>query len=285
MKPIFGIDITLTKKNEIVNGDEFIIKTISKQKMEEFEAKQEDLEKTVEESKLPLWIRIVKSVCGFWGALMLIATIKALGEVNLVQAFQNAPILLVSGIACGLVWVVLHFWSKNKEARILKEQNAEQQVSKIDMDIGAMYDELGVGRNASSVDVLSFRYKVKNGEIVATSVGFQITPYVNFDLKIYVTDDCLCLANVESVYAFKRSELKTIKTVNKRISIPTWNKEEEPTAGAFKQYKLAVNNIGNIFFKPYHILEVEHNGETFGIYFPPYELATFEKLTGLKAEK
>ena len=93
------------------------------------------------------------------------------------------------------------------------------------------------------------------------------------------------MANVESVYAFKRSELKTIKTVNKRISIPTWNKEEEPTAGAFKQYKLAVNNIGNIFFKPYHILEVEHNGETFGIYFPPYELATFEKLTGLKAEK
>ena len=30
-------------------------------------------------------------------------------------------------------------------------------------------------------------------------------------------------------------------------------------------------------------LELEHEGETWGIYFPCYELPVFEELTGLKA--
>ncbi len=47
MKPIFCIDVTLDKKNEIVNGSEFITRTASKQKIEEYENKQEDFEQTV----------------------------------------------------------------------------------------------------------------------------------------------------------------------------------------------------------------------------------------------
>ena len=54
--------------------------------------------------------------------------------------------------------------------------------------------------------------------------------------------------------------------------------------GEFKQYKLGVTYIGTIIVKPYHILEIERNGTLYGIYFPCYELATFEALTGLKAE-
>jgi hypothetical protein len=37
--------------------------------------------------------------------------------------------------------------------------------------------------------------------------------------------------------------------------------------------------------KPYHILELEKDGETYGIYFPAYELAAIESLTLLKAEE
>ena len=48
---------------------------------------------------------------------------------------------------------------------------------------------------------------------------------------------------------------------------------------------MTVNNMGNVFFKPYYILEIEHNDEIFGIYFPCYELPIFEKLTGLTAQK
>ena len=37
--------------------------------------------------------------------------------------------------------------------------------------------------------------------------------------------------------------------------------------------------------KAYHILELEHGGENYGIYFPCWELPVFERLTGLNAEE
>ena len=83
---------------------------------------------------------------------------------------------------------------------------------------------------------------------------------------------------------WQRAELKSIQTVKKRIAIPSWNKEEGPTEGEFKPYKMTVNDMDMVFFKPYYILVGERNGEEYGIYFPCYELAVFENLTGLKAD-
>jgi hypothetical protein len=107
---------------------------------------------------------------------------------------------------------------------------------------------------------------------------------MNVSVKLYETNDALHIADLENVYSFAKSELKVITTVNKRISVPTWNKDEDPRSGSFKRYKMTVNNIGNVFFKPYYILEIEHESQIFGIYFPCYELEIFEHLTGLKAE-
>ncbi len=283
MKPIFGIDITFDKKNDTVNGEEFITNTISKQKVEELEEKQENLNQTIEESRLPKLLRIIKFICGIYALFVVLGVVRALPSVNLKQAFQNAPILIISGLLCGLVWVILQFFSKKKEKNILEEKNAERQVLEIDRDIQSIYNELNVPSSAPSVDVLMFKYKTKNDEIVPRAIGLQPTPYINLDLKIYATDRDLCLSDLENTYSFSLSELKDIKTVHKRISVFSWNKEEDPRKGKFKPYKMTINNLGNVFFKPYHILEIEHDGQIFGIYFPCYELETFERLTGLKA--
>lgn len=42
--------------------------------------------------------------------------------------------------------------------------------------------------------------------------------------------------------------------------------------------------MGILWIKPHHILVIEQDGEEYGIYFPAYELSTFERLTGLSAE-
>lgn len=285
MKPIFGIDITSDKNNEIVNGNEFITKNISKQKAEELESKQQNLIQTVEDSKLPLLIRIVKYICGLYAVIVISAIISNLPSTSFDQALRNAPLLIISGFVCGLIWLVLQFFAKRKEKLILTDKNADQQIENIDIDIQKIYDELNVPDLAVSCDVLSFKYKIKNNELSAKAVGFQTTAYFNLDLKIYKDGEYLCLADLENVYSFKLSEIKEIKTVNKRISVFSWNKEEAPTKGDFKKYKMTVNNMGNVFFKPYYILEIEHNDEIFGIYFPCYELPIFEKLTGLTAQK
>ncbi|MBP3307933.1 MAG: hypothetical protein J6L90_00670 [Clostridia bacterium] len=280
MKPLFCIDVTLDKNNEIVNGSEFITRTASKEKIEEYENKQEELEQTVEKSKLPLLLRIIKNLCGLFSLMVLAASVKAGFET----ALKNAPILVMSGALCGILWIILHFVSKAKEKKVLKEENAEQQSKEIDEDFKNIHNELNVPDDAAEIDVLLFKYKRKNGKINPYSSGLQTTAYMNMSVKMYETDDELHIADLESVYSFAKSELKVITTVNKRISVPTWNKDEDPRRGSFKRYKMTVNNIGNVFFKPYYILEIEHGSQIFGIYFPCYELEIFEHLTGLKAE-
>ena len=280
MKPIFCIDVTFDKNNEIVNGSEFITRAASKQKIEEYENKQEDLEQTVEKIKLPLWLRIIKYLCGAFFLIALVASVKAGFET----ALRNAPLLVMSGALCGILWIILHFFSKVKEKKVLKEENAEQQLEEIYEDFKNIHNELNVPDDAVEVDVLQFKYKMKNGKISPYASVLQTTAYMNTCVKMYETNDELHIADLENVYSFAKLELKVITTVNKRISVPTWYKDEDPRRGSFKRYKMTVSNMGDVFFKPYYILEIEHESQIFGIYFPCYELEAFEHLTGLKAE-
>ena len=77
MKPIFAVDISVDKKNEKINGDEFIIKTAEKHSTQIYEERQEKLEESVEATKLPLWLRIIQYACGFFGLIVAASTIKA----------------------------------------------------------------------------------------------------------------------------------------------------------------------------------------------------------------
>ena len=62
------------------------------------------------------------------------------------------------------------------------------------------------------------------------------------------------------------------------------NKDVAFNDGEYKQYNMTANQFGQVFSKPYHVLEFEAGEEEWGIYFPCYELPTFKKLTGLDAE-
>lgn len=279
IRPLFCFDVTTNKKNDVLSGGEFITRTASKERMEEYENKRENLEQTVEKSQLPGWLKIIKLLLGYFAVIILLGTIKA----GLETASKNAPGLITAGVACGILWMILYIVSKTKENQTLKEEDAEGKLEELKGDFLSIQDELNVPKDAVEIDVLSFRYKRKNGEIRPCTVGMQMTVYFNAIVKIYATPDELHVVDLENVYSFPKSTIKSIITVNKRISVPVWNKEEAPTKGKFKPYKMALNGYGHVFFKPYHILEIEKDGERFGVYFPCYELDTIENLTGLTA--
>ena len=284
MKPIFAIDITLDKNNDSVNGSEFITNTVSSQKSTELESNQEELQESIDASRFPFWLRLVHFVCGMFALVVAAGIVKNLPEISFPQMIKNAPVLIFSGIACGIAWVVLQILSKQKEKKVLKERNVEQQIKEIDDDLEEIYNELGFPQDAVKVDVLLFKYKIKDGKVRPQTIGLQSTPYICMEMRAYSDGKRLHLSDAESVYSFDLSRLMTINTVSKRISIMNWNKEQEPKEGEYKRYKMTVDNTGFIWFKPYYILEGECNGEAFGIYFPCYELPAFEKLTGLRAK-
>ena len=287
MKPFLGIDQTENRKNEAINGNEFLIATPSPAMRQALEASSKKADDTVASSKLPLPIRILQTICYVMGAALILGILKALtgsDSVSLSQAYQNAPVLFYLAGGCVVLWLVLQFWSKKKSKSVLESDERQHLLSNLDSVCDSIFTELGVPNNAQEVDILSFRYKLKNDTVKPVAKGMETTPYCNLCFKAYADSENLYLANLDGKYAFALSELQTIRTVKRSIAMQSWNKDQSINEGRYKSYKLTVNDYGNIFCKSYHILQLRHGDQLWDIYFPSYELPIFQSLTGLSAE-
>jgi len=283
MKPFLGIDLTENKKNEQFNGDVFLTARPSSATARSFEQSSEKADETLERSKLPLPLRIVQGVCGFLGAIVAVGILRSTTETPLAQGYENAPWLFWAGGVLLAVWGILKFASVKKSKAVLETDESAYTLSNLDRMCEAVYAELAVPAAAREADILSFFYKMKDGKMKVCEKGMMLAPYMNPIFRVYADSQNLYLVNLEGKYTFPLSSMVAIHTVKKRISIVGWNKVEQYNKGIFKQFKLTANNYGCIFCNRYHIIEVKHNDESYGIYIPNYELPVFEKLTGLKA--
>ena len=275
MKPFLGIDLTTNRKNDLFNGAEFLAQTPSVALANMLEDSSEKAEKTIETAKLPFLFSIIQFVCGFAALMITAGILKA--DVSLAEGYHTAPWLYwIAGI-CAIVWLVLWLLSKQKAKTVLEAEESEQTFSHLEGTADAIYKELSVPDDAKDVDILSFFYKIKNGEMKPVEKAFAT--HINPEFKIFTDEENLYLANLEGKYAFPLSSIVKIHTVNKHIRFVGWNKEEKFNKGIYKQYKLTEDNYGSIHCKQYHILEINHQGESYGIYFPCYELATLKEYT------
>lgn len=284
MKPFLGIDLTTDKKNEEPNGASFLVAQPSSAMTRAFENSSKKAEDTIERAKLPLALRIVQWVCGAIGLLVAVGILKGLGNVTVVEAYQNASWLFWLGGSCLLVWSILKLISMQKEKAVLGTEESTHALSGLDSVRDSIYSELSVPANAREVDILSFFYKVKGEEIKVCEKGMQIASYFNPVYKVFADSENLYIANLEGKYAIPLSSVKAIRTVRKHIRIAGWNKDDNFNKGFYKQFKLTGDNYGCIHCKYYHILEIDDHGDPWGVYFPCYELPVFEILTGLKAQ-
>lgn len=287
MKPFVGIDITENKKNEKINGEEFIVDSVSQIQKNNFDDAQQDALELVEESKLPLVLRIIQGACGLVGLMLLSGVLRAFTDedsVSFAEGYQNAPWLFWLCGVCLAVWGILKALSVKKEKETIYAEKGENVAGKLESISKNIYAELGVPPHAEMVDILSFAYKMKDGEPKAKEMGLSTTPYINTEVKAFVEEDKLILVDLEHKYAFPLNSLQAIRTVKKSIMVPFWNKEEAPKEEKYKEYKLRVDDHGCVYLKPYHILEILKDNELWGIYFPCYEIKVFESLTGIKAE-
>lgn len=287
MKPFWGIDLTQNKKNEQVNGEEFLVQEPSSALTQSLERSSEKAVTTIVNSKLPLPIRIIQWTCGFLSILIPASILRAtLGEdsVSLSQAYQNVPWLFWFAGACLVIWVPLKLFSMHKEKEVLETDESKLVFEHLDNVCEAIFSELNVPADATDVDILSFFYKIKDDKVKVCEKGMQIAPYMNTPFRVFKDSENIYFANMQGKYAFPLSSLKSIKTTKKSICMDDWNKEEPYNKGIYKQYKLSETNLGSIACKYYHIIKLEHNGEAWAIYIPCYELPVFEQLTGLKAQ-
>ena len=281
MKPFWGIDVTENKKNDKNNGEELLFARVSDNSSAELGEKMDSATEIMEKAKLPLPLRILRVAMGFIALMFGCGILSATLEIGIAKAYSNAPILFWIFFISLIIWVIVLLSARKKEREVLEAENAEELVEDINENFEKMFEELNVPTDAPKVDLLLFRYKVKNGEIKPDLLPLMPTAYINVEARIFSRDGSFFIGDVETLYSVPLSSLKCIRKINKRISVPNWNKDEEYNKGEFKQYKMTMNNSGCIFFKPYYILEFEHGGELWGIYFPPYELGAYATVTGL----
>lgn len=287
MKPLFGIDITENKKNDQVNGMELVKATASEENLQRLEEHELFVKILERNAKLPPALRVVKGIVSLIAMIVVIGVLRALSGsdgISLSRAFENAPALFYIGGACLVVWAVLALIEKIKYNSAFKG-NAEEKLNEITAIQSDIHSELGVPEGTKTTEILNFRYKMKNDVPMAKAVGTNGVAYNNLRIKIYSDGDNLCLVDARRRYEIPLNSLRAIRTVNKRIEVPSWKKEESFVSPEYKPYSIARNKYGVCSFKPYHILEFDHNGEIWGLYFPCYELPTFESLTLIKAEK
>ncbi len=288
MKPFLGFDLTENKKNEQYNGEELLkVKTTEAQKTA-FENAVDDNLELVDKAKLPLIFRIAEAVCGIGGLLLAGGIVRAWGDsddMTFARMYENVPwIFWVSG-ALFVIYLILKLIGNKKAKAVLESDEGNLKKSRLDSAVNRIYAELGVPDSTAETDILSFGYKIKNGEIAAKTRGFETTPYNNLIYRVFSDGNSLCLVNMDGRVEIPLSDIKGIKTVKKHITLSDWNKDTPFNKGEYKQYKLTTDNYDRVHCKKYHILEFTYGGEEWGIYFPCYELPVFEKVTGMSAEE
>ncbi len=281
MKPFYGVDITNDKKNEKINSEEFITATVDKT-LEAACSKEVDEFYDKSAKADPLWLNLVKTLSGGFGFYIIaMLLVKGLEEGFSYIFGGDLVWMFIIGVALLVCFAVSHFILKKRKETVFGDESEEEAEAEMNKHLDYLHTSMGVPDYAEDVDVLIFTYKIENGEPIPGGVDLEMP----MDFKAYDDSGALHLSNGAAVYSFNKNDMRSIRTVEKEIGLISWNKKVEPTDARYAKYITPSKKYSKGMIDKYHILEVERDGEITGIYFPSYELPTFERLTGVTAKR
>lgn len=281
MKPFYGIDRTTLKKNTFHEGDCFIAATVSDMTRQSYERALQSAAKELEATKLNPLLRGLKTVCSWITLIVFLSTIRALRNVTIAEAFENAPFIFWLMGGCGMVWLVLTILTNRKSKTVMAGEDFNMSTRRLEGEIDRVFRELQVPEDAKQVDVVQLTYRWKNGTVKISTTGSETTPYTNVSLRVFRREDVLCLADLENRYELPISAMRRLKMVKKPLVIQGWNKAEKLNDPFYKPYKLTMDNYERVHTKSYGLLELSHDGVDWALWLPPYELNYISALTGL----
>ena len=164
MKPLFGIDVTEDMENEVFNGTELITRTLPKKLQQELDASTNAVEQALEAGRMPRWFRLVRNLCGYFGLIVFVAVISNLGGLGMAKMMKSSPLLIIGGGLALVAWAVMVYLSRKRSVQADEQAREARLTEALDRSMAQAYGTLGVPKNAPNVDVLSFSYRVKEGE-------------------------------------------------------------------------------------------------------------------------
>lgn len=281
MKPFYGIDRTEDKNNTVHEGGCFIAAGISDTTRRSFDEITNTGNQQLEKARLPKVLRWIKTACGLIFAMIFIGIIKALDDITIAQAYSNVPWMFWAMGICAAVWVVLALLGSMRSRAVSAEEDFQTSMRRVEGVIDQVRWELQVPSDAKDVDVIQITHRWKNGKMKNHIKGMENSPFTNMEMRVFRRDGMLCLADLEHRYEIPITALRRLRRVKKGISINGWNKAENGNSKFYKPYKLAFDSYGRVSTRAYGILELNHNGQDWAVWLPPYELNYISALTGL----
>ena len=261
MTPLFCVDITENRNNDRINGcdTELLVQKTSDLLSSSHDRLLERAETVEGHARMPAFLVLIWYLCGILALLIVLAVVKNLSTLSLARMFLNAPWMFFACPICAVVWLVLTLLARRREKTVLGSEEAARTASRLESSQKAIFDELGIPADAATVDVLLFRYVVRNGQIRPKELAVSAS-YVVAQMQLFADAERLYLADVGGKCAIPRSSLRAIRTVKKRIRFTGWNKDDRPESKRYKPYKLGTNQYGCVICRWYHILEPELDG-------------------------
>lgn len=271
MKVFFGIDITHNKKNTQFDGEVFLCKQVSEDTEKILDSEAEAMH-NISDKATPRPLRIAYMVFMLAAVFCGILILKAWGDFTFAEIYQKMPFAFYIGVGSAVLWGITYILIRKRAKSVMESDETTLAVNHADTIAKNALSALGVPPNTPCTDLLLTYYKNRNGKIRFPSSAFD-----NAELYVFSENGTLYLADCYKKYGIPLAEIQGIQTVNKRIRMNSWNKETPYNKGEYKPYKIQMNQ-GEYFVKPYYALEILHGGETYQLYFPPYELPVFEQL-------
>ena len=250
MIPIFCTDKNRIDESDAMGGREFLAKTVSPPLRKDLRDCDERISKAAKKLTLPTGLRLIALFCLGMGIPMVYAAL-----LSVKHAREDLWIFLTAGVAFLAAAGAIAFWGLLRKRKMLNSRERENLSVAAEKARSNAQKELGVPSTAETAEVLTFFYKIKKGRVAPVYYGGAVFSLV--ELRLWRDGQNLYAADLEQVYAFPLQSLRRITGVEKTIY------------------------IDRIPLLRHYILELRHQGQDYGIYFPSYYVETVEKLTGL----
>lgn len=258
----------------VSDGEVFIVRRLSASQQNKLDEKYTAVYTAGSRGELPLpliilfYVSAVVFLCCAGGLL------KNIGEVSFAQMYENAPaVFWVGGIAAVVAVALLTagFLRKRRTAPALVQPGEELRRA-----VREAEEELCIPADAARADVFFEQYRVSKG-----GKRRRVGIFYNEEVAVWASEESLCIATQEVVYALPKSSFTAIYRVERRVQFLFWNKEESHNSPRYKPYRVRKNQYGRLSVKPYYSVQFTRSGEAFEILIPPYELETLQRILSL----
>lgn len=290
MRPFLGTNLDATE-DAPMDGKEFIVRTPSAAMMptiEQYNKKAADeIDKQIGSIKKRLPLIMLRYLCMCAPLIVILSSFSAMMEgVTFREVLSNGRYLYLGAAIAFCIGLFLRHREKLHDAAEEEEEKKSDTADNGKEIYRQVMADMEVPAGTKELEVLYFDYKIKNGEYINKCKSESGAVYFyNGVFDSYADAENLYLADMEGVYAFPRSSVVKLHTVEKKCELTMWLKDKDIGDEEFSDFHLKEDSEGDVHCNRYHVLEINHNGEVWGIYFPSYEIRTLEEWSGLKAEQ